>query len=164
MSRRFSTFLPQHVDWAGFAARAPHFGGPRARGSAKQKAGRRYERRAQEYLEQLFPDDYVASPWLVFRLKQEPFVRWCQPDGIRVDPWARTITIVEIKLSHTPDAYTQINGIYMPVLQHIFHGWDFRQVEVARWYDPNTHFPVPVQLISHVQLAPRGRFAVHLYG
>lgn len=163
MSRRFTTFSPSAVGWAGFAKESPTFFG-RKRNSRAQKAGKKYEREAQAYLESLFPDEYVASPWLVFRLKKEPMLRWCQPDGIKVDVWTRTITIFEIKLRHTPEAYTQINGIYLPVLMHLFQGWAFRQVEVTHWYDPQTPFPVPIQLVSHLPLVPRDKFAVHLYG
>lgn len=161
--RRFFCFEAWQVEWAAVAATIPHFGARKNRPTQAQKAGLRYERKAQDYLQSLYPDSYVASPWLVFRLRQEPCLRWCQPDGVIVDPSASTITIVEIKLRHMAEAYTQVNGIYLPVLRKIFPGWHFRQVEVTRWYDPAANFPVPVQLLSGIDVASRSRFGVHIW-
>lgn len=161
--RRFFHFEPGQVEWAALAARAPYFGGRKNRMSDAQRAGIRYERRAQQYLMELFPDTYVPSPWLVFRLRQEPCLRWCQPDGFVLDIERGILIIVEIKLRHMVEAYTQVNGIYMPVLKKIFPNYSFRQVEVTRWYDASTHFPVPVQLLSGIEMAPASRFGVHLW-
>lgn len=161
--RRFTTFEPSFVDWAGFAEYAPHFGGRKNRTSQAQKAGLRYERKAQGYMLELHPDQYVASPWIVFRLKGEPLLRWCQPDGILVDIAQARLTIVEIKLRHMVEAYVQVTGIYEPVLRKLFPGWQFRHLEVTRFYDPDTHFPVPVQLVSTPELTPHGRFGVHIW-
>lgn len=161
--RKFCIFEADQVLWAGLLREPPHFGGRKNRSTYAQRLGIRYEHKAQEHLLELFPDGYVASPWIAFRLKGEPMLRFCQPDGIIVDPWQGRVTIVEIKLRHMPEAYTQITGIYHPVLSHLFPGWDIRHVEMTRWYDPHIHFPVPVQLISDLTLVPRGRFGVHIW-
>jgi len=163
--RHLNVFDFNQVSWAALAQAAPHFGGRKNRSSQAQKAGLRYERKAQEYLQELFPDHYVASPWLVFRLVREPYMRWCQPDGILIEPERSFVTIIEIKLRHMPEAYAQINGIYLPVLRRLFagSGFHFRQLEVVRWYDPSQQFPVPVQLVSTPALTPTGRFGVHIF-
>lgn len=161
--RAFFTFEPEQVAWAGILAQPPHFGARKNHSSPAQKLGIRYERRAQEHLLSLYPDNYVPSPWIAFRLKGEPMLRFCQPDGFIVDIPDKRITIVEIKLRHMVEAYTQIVGIYDPVLRNIFPGWDVRHVEMTRWYDPHTAFPVPVQLLSCIDLAPNGRFGVHIW-
>lgn len=160
--RNFLVFEPNQVEWAAISRNAPHFG-RKNYGSRAMRAGIKYERRAQGYLNELYPDTYVESPWLMFRLRREPMLRWCQPDGMVVDIERGILLIVEIKLRHCAEAYTQINGIYHPVLHKIFPGFAFRQVEVTRWYDPATHFPVPVQLVSSLSLVPSGRFGVHIW-
>jgi hypothetical protein len=164
MMRRFTTFDAEAVDWAAFAANAPHFGGRKNRSSPAQKAGLRYERKAQVYLEEMYPNNYVASPWIVFRLRHEPMVRWCQPDGLVVDPQESKLTIIEIKLRHMAEAYTQMTGIYDPVIRKIFPpNWRIRHCEVVRYYDPDSLFPVPVQLVTDPLMTPAGRFAVHIW-
>lgn len=162
--RSFTTFEPSAVEWAAFSAVTPRFGGRKNHGrSPAQREGLRYEARAQDYLLQLYPDTYVPSPWLTFRLRHEPMPRWCQPDGIIVDMETGRLIIIEIKLRHMAEAYTQVIGIYQPVLKKIFPGWEMRHVEMVRWYDAGSYFPVPVQLISNIDLAPRGRFGVHIW-
>jgi hypothetical protein len=125
--------------------------------------GLRYERRAQEYLLEVYPDSYVPSPWIAFRLRYEPLLRYCQPDGLLVDIEQGRVTIIEIKYRHMVEAYVQLTGIYDPVVKKLFPGWDVRHVEMARWYDPGTAFPVPVQLLSCIDLAAKGRFGVHIW-
>jgi hypothetical protein len=161
--RRFFCFESWQVEWAALASSTPRFGAKKNHSTEAQKAGIRYERRAQEYLMELYPDTYVASPWLVFRLQREPTMRWCQPDGFIVDVERGVLTIVEIKLRHMVEAYTQVTGIYHPVLKKIFPRFSFRHVEVTRWYDPATDFPVPVQLLSGIDLASSSRFGVHVW-
>lgn len=127
-------------------------------------AGIRYERKAQAYLQELYPDTYVASPWLMFRMAYEPLLRWCQPDGLLFDIERGEITIVEIKLRHMKEAYTQITGIYHPVLRSIFPiPWTFRHLEVTRFYDPAVPFPARIQLVSDPMLTPKSVFGVHIY-
>lgn len=161
--RNFCVFEASQVAWAGLMRFPPHFGGRKNRPSVAQRLGIRYERRAQEYLLELFPDTYVPSPWVAFRLNGEPMLRFCQPDGIVIDIPSGRVLLIEIKLRHTPEAYTQITGIYEPVLTKLFPGWEIRHVEMTRWYDPHTYFPVPVQLVSDLTLVPRGRFGVHIW-
>jgi hypothetical protein len=164
MVRNFVTFEEGMVDWAGLAVGRPFFGGKKNRSSEAQKAGIRYERRAQEYLTELFPDQYVASPWVAFRLKGEPLIRWCQPDGLIVDIERSRVTVVEIKLRHCIEAYIQLNGIYLPVIRRIFPlPWELRQIEVTRYYDAMTAFPVKAQLVSSVDLVPKHQFGVHIF-
>jgi hypothetical protein len=162
--RRFELFDADAVTWAAFANFRPHFGGRKNRSSPAQKAGIRYEYKAQDYLEALYPVHYVRSPWLMFRLKGEPIPRFCQPDGIIVEPERSRIIIVEIKLRHCAEAYTQVTGIYAPVLRKIFPPpWGFRFVELTRWYDPAVSFPAPIQKLSDISLVPGGRFGVHIW-
>lgn len=163
MHRNFLVFEPRDVQWAGMCRYPPSFGARKNRSSQAQRAGLKYERKAQEHMMALYPDSYVPSPWLMFRLKSEPLLRYCQPDGFVCDIERGIITIVEIKLRHCAEAYSQVIGIYWPVLKQIFPTFEFRWMELTRFYDPMTDFPVPVQMVSDVDLVPRGRFAVHIW-
>lgn len=162
--RHFITFEPQNVEWAGLMRRPPHFGGRKNRSSAAQRAGINYERRCQdEYLSQLYPDTYIPSPWVAFRLKREPLLRYCQPDGLIVDIPRLRVIITEIKLRHCREAYIQLTGIYEPVVRRLFAGWDVRLVEVCKWYDSGIPFPVQPVMLSDLDLAPYGRLGVHIW-
>lgn len=164
MVRNFVTFEEGMVDWAGLAVHRPRFGGRRLPTTGAQKAGLAYERRAQGYLCELFPDQYVPSPWVAFRLKGEPLIRYCQPDGLIVDIAQSRVTVVEIKLRHCIEAYIQLNGIYLPVVRKLFPlPWELRQLEVTRYYDAMVGFPVKPQLVSNVELTPRSQFGVHIF-
>lgn len=161
--RNFHIFHTEQVVWAAIMSGPPYFGGRKNRQTRVQKAGIAYERKAHAYLNALYPDTYVESPWIAFRLKGEPMLRYCQPDGVLIDILERKLTIIEIKLRHMPEAHTQITGIYAPVLHFLFPEFRVRHVEFCRWYDPHTAFPVSVQLISDIALAPHNKFAVHIW-
>lgn len=161
--RRFITFEPSAVEWAGFMTRPPHFGGTKNHSSPAQRAGLKYERKAQDYLGELYPDHQVPSPWLAFRLKHEPLLRFCQPDTLLVEPELSRVTIIEIKLRHCREAFTQLSGIYDPVVRRLFPRWDIRWVELCKWYDPGIPFPVQPVLLSDISLAPRFGVGVHIW-
>lgn len=161
--RNFSLFSLEQVEWAAFMRSPPRFGGRKNRQSRAQRAGVAYERKAQDWLEELYPDTYVRSPWIAFRLKGEPMMRYCQPDGVVIDIVESKLTIIEIKLRHMPEAYQQITGIYEPVLRKILPEFRVRRVELVQWYDPHTYFPTRVQMISDISLAAHGAFCVHIW-
>lgn len=102
--------------------------------------GVRYERKVQTYLESVFGDRYVPSPWIAF--DQNGRRRFCQPDGLIFDIPNGRITIVEIKLRHTYRAYQQLARVYFPLLSRMFptDKWRFELVEVVKWYDCNEPF------------------------
>lgn len=162
--KNYDTLDLGEVFSCGFAAEPPRFDtGGRVRGV--RRAGQVYEWKAQEYFCQRY-DCYLRSPWLVFRSRTSPQLQWCQPDGLLFVPERRTIIICEIKLKHTPDAYWQVKNLYEPVLRAIFKGrsWSFRALEIVKWYDPLSYFPVDPQLVQDPLLTPRGEgMGVHIW-
>ncbi len=156
--------LATSVSWAELASGAPH-AVPRARGSSARSAGIRYERKAQAHLQDAFPLHYASGPWLRYRNRNEQNLRWCQPDGLLVDFAHSLITIVEIKLRHTSDAWWQIRRLYEPVLRRLFDGFglDFAALEFVRWYDPHTSFPEAHRLVRDPQRLSAGEFGVHIW-
>lgn len=126
---------------AKFASQTPSFISTK-RHRGKRATGIRYERRAQEILLQEYPT-YVASPWLTF-LDDKNKLHWCQPDGFFLDLKRGIITIAEIKIKHTSDAWWQIWHLYVPVMRNIFPTYEFRGIEIVKWYDPAVVFPKSV--------------------
>lgn len=126
--------------------------------------GIRYEKKAQKYLSELYADQYVQSPWIRFVSLGSGQIRWCQPDGILLDIVRGTVTIIEIKSSHTSKAWYQIDRLYLPVLQCIFPQdlWLYRRCEVVRYYDPLVAFPEPIKLVPDLSQLDH-RFGVHIF-
>jgi len=129
--------------------------------------GIRYERKAHQYLAERFPSGHVLAPWVSFKSRERIGYFHCQPDALILDLRRNSITVVEIKLKHTSDAWWQVRQLYMPVVQHIFGpSWDYIAVELAKWFDPHTKFPERFEFVDDVgdlpALSPR-TFHVHLW-
>jgi hypothetical protein len=151
-----------------FSNYAPPFIRPVVR-RGRRAEGMRYERKAQAYLDEAAKGKYIPSPWLRFANKPTrgvaKTVQWCQPDGIIIDLFAGLITIVEIKLQHTSNAWFQTRQLYEPVLQAIFPRWlwSYSVIEVVCWMDPDVAFPERFSFIPDILEARAGGFHVHLW-
>lgn len=130
----------------------------------KKGEGVRYERKAQSYLEQVYGESYVASPWLRFRSNTDSDWRYCQPDGLHFDFRSGLIVIVEIKLKHTAQAWWQVRELYQPVLECLFGNlWQFAACEVVKWYDPHTYFPEAITPTPDLAALHPGSFGLHIW-
>jgi hypothetical protein len=141
-----------NVQFAKMSLAAPPF--LRKRKYKGRKAeGIRYERKVQEHLSFEYPESYLPSPWFQFKKEGTDRFLWCQPDGI----------IIEIKHSHTSDAWWQTRRLYMPVMAVAFDQelWTIQVCEVVRWYDAATAFPEPIELASEPN-RPSSKFKVHI--
>ncbi len=157
-------FIPAgDVQWAQFAASPPPFMSRPQRLRGARAEGKRYERKAQEYLLQRFPTTYVPGPWLIFA-NRTGRQRWCQPDGLLIDLPAGLIVVVEIKLKHTGAAWWQVERLYTHVLRRAFRApWRFAALEVVRWFDPHVHFPPPFNFCADPGEVTLGSFGVHIW-
>lgn len=140
--------------WARFAKTGPKFY-VRHRISVRQKMGIKFE----EMLQWRLSDkhwNYVPRPWLQFMRKGEGRLQHCQPDGLMIDVSTGTVTVVEMKLAHTTDAWWQMRQLYVPVLRHMFPPtrWQYRCVTIVRFFDPTIQFPEPLLVIDDVLEAP----------
>ena len=131
--------------------------------TGRRAEGIRYENKVQTHLLYEFPDMYVPSPWLHFRNEDNRRLHWCQPDGIIIDLLRGIVTCIEIKYSHTSDAWWQTRKLYVPVLQRIFPAnlWSVQICEIVKWYDAAVHFPEPIELASEPH-RPSRKFKVHI--
>ena len=91
-------------------------------------------------------------------------MRFCQTDGIILDTASKRITLVEVKYSHTPQAYWQMENLYIPVLQAAFKGlgYTFLTVEVVKWFDCAIQCPRRPVLRERIEDAKPGEFVVHI--
>lgn len=129
--------------------------------TGRRAQGVRYEKRVQEHLQELFPHTYVPSPWIHFLADGR--WRWCQPDGLIVDAERGRIIVVEVKYSHTPEAWWQVERLYLPVLRLCFEPrlWTFERCEVVKWFDPAVQFPEEIELTPEVDRVS-DKFRVHI--
>lgn len=124
---------------------APSFARKGSRKGAKGN-GLRYEARVHKTLLADYFSTYLPSPW--FRFVDDNGMRWCQPDGLIIDIQRGRITIIEIKTSHIGEAWWKLHKLYLPVVRTLFgQDFEYRCLEVVRYYDPAISFPL-------VKLAP----------
>lgn len=134
----------------------------RRRAGTPRQRGIEYEAKAQQYLVHEYGKAYQQGPWFSYTDDEEK-LKFCQPDGLLLSPHKNLITIIEIKLNHTMDAWFQLRELYLPVVAKLFPTWEIATCEVVRWFNGDMSGPVPLQLIRYVDLARPNQFAVHIW-
>jgi hypothetical protein len=71
-------------------------------------------------------------------------------DGVIFDFATNTICVVEVKLRHSGDAWHQLNGFYLPIVQKAFPSRRVRALEIVKYYDPEVFLPGECELICDV--------------
>ena len=143
--------------------RSPPF--PQVRPSgARQRQGLKYEASVHQKLEQTFELSYFPGVWFKYEGPGDD-IRYCQVDGLIVSSSRRCITLVECKYSHTPDAYWQMENLYVPVLRAWLRDageWSISTVEVVKWFDPATACPRKPVLRADLRDVKPNEFAIHI--
>jgi len=165
MSALWHTREVTEVIWSQATLNVPTFARKKKPLRGRRGQGIRYEVRAQRYLQELYGLSYYASPWFKYREHETEMLRWCQPDGLLIDVEKGILWIVEIKYQHTYEAYRQLIKCYLQVIEKSFPPelWEFRFVEVVKWYDPQVKLPVEVKLCKLPHYAAEGDFGVHIW-
>lgn len=133
------------------SSHAPSFARKGSRTGAKG-AGLRYEAKVQRTLLTDYFSEYLPSPWL--RFVDDHGMRWCQPDGLIIDMKLGRVTIVEVKTSHTGEAWWKLHRLYLPVVRKLLGpDFEYRCLEVVRYYDASILFPL-VKLAATPSVAP----------
>lgn len=125
-----------------------------------QHIGLRYEAQVQSQLVKLF-QEYVPEPELSFY--DQGVRRSVRPDGILVRK--NHLVIFEIKYTHVPEAWWQLEKLYKVVLDGLYHR-PISLVEICRSYDPSTPFPCEVGMISDLETwvsEHRSTFGVYVW-
>lgn len=134
----------------------------------KKRRGRRalgikYELRGHDHFFQKFGEFYFPSQWWKFK-EVDKAPRWCQTDGLLIDPYVGLITVLEFKYQHTSDAWWQLRKLYLPVVSTAFgFDWEYSVCEVVKWYDPSTAFPERVKMAKCPSIVRPGEFGVHIW-
>ena len=113
-------------------------------------------------LEDRYGLSFIPGPW--FEYENEGSSGYCQTDGILLNESRRIILIVEVKYKHTPEAYWQLENLYLPVARVFFResSWQLATVEVVKWFDPSTSCPKRPILQDDLEQVRPGQFAVHI--
>lgn len=111
-----------------------------------------YERRVQERFLSEYSGRYIGSPWFRF-WRRNGTQGLCQPDGLLFSFDKGFIVIVEIKHSHTVDAWFQLTKLYLPVVEAVFPPrlWRYSRIEVTKTFDPHERFPEPLRIVSDLE-------------
>lgn len=134
------------VDWLGVPPFVPR---RLSRKSSAKAAGLRYERKIQSRLSK---DHQLFLPHLVFAFHSSYGRERCIPDGVAIstrDP--SLLTIIEIKLRHTEDAWYQLNDLYLPVVRKALPNHKIQLLEICKFYDPAIKLPGPFTLVYDVE-------------
>ena len=109
----------------------------------RRAEGLRFERKVQNALEQrysnfcppvpIFYSDAVNPQWVGI------------PEGFffQADRPEPCVVALEIKLRHSSAAWTELKGLYVPVLRKAF-GLPVRSLEVVKYFEPREKCPAPV--------------------
>jgi hypothetical protein len=128
----------------------------------RRAAGILYEERVHVEFEKRFPG-YLPGMWFEYG-DAEADGKWCQTDGLIIDPWKGRIVIVEVKLQHCAAAFYQLFKTYLPVLREVFGGtYELACLEVVRWFDCATLVPKVPAMCKEPELARVNQFNVYIW-
>lgn len=111
--------------------------------SAAKVAGLRFEARVQRALGKRF-QGYMPAPRVEFR--DDSGYRVVRPDGLL--PLRNRAVLFEIKHTHMPEAWWQLERLYRPLVEHWVAPIPVQVIEIVRTFDPQMPFPCPVELIT----------------
>lgn len=125
-----------------------YFEGGRGNSPAK-RAGIAYERKVHRHFSSFWPKEWRTHPWIRFSDKSGS--RYCCPDALLVSPRRQRCIIVEVKYTHTSDAWWQLRKLYEPVVQKIFGArLQTSILEITKSYDPAIPFPEPIDFLRKI--------------
>lgn len=84
--------------------------------------------------------------------------RYCQPDILLLDYQNKCAVVVEVKLRWTPDAWWQLQRLYIPVLQRALSDWILIPLCITKSYDPAIPVPEEVRFCDDLFDASPGNF------
>lgn len=130
-----------------------------------------YQKKILQTLSDLYSDDFIPSPWFRYGFNYNNSIHYnvCQPDGIllKQKDAKLIVTIIEVKLAHTADAYFQLFDLYLPILQRYYGEHtpllEFRMLEIVKFYDPNKVVPARVHLTPNENDLPPNEFCVKIW-
>ena len=124
---------------------------PPKRRSAAQRLGLKYEKDVcSELLTTLDPvkGSLLFQPAFRFNAGRA-FDEHAIPDIVYLAP-SNVITIFEIKLKHTADAWYQLRKLYRPIVAKAYPGHAINLCEVCKWYDPSIKLIGETEIVDNL--------------
>lgn len=141
------------------------FAGKRTYRSGAQKAGLAYQRKVEAWLSRTcVRDNLLCGPWFCYS-DRTGRRSYCQPDVLIFSPGSAfdLVSVVEIKLRWTSDAWWQLNQLYLPVLTTALPGKKFSRLVICKSYDPAVRVGEPVNLVDLPEEADPSKFNVMVW-
>lgn len=158
--RTYSKLKESQIEWAAFRSTGPFL--PSKGNTASQKKGLAYERKVLRHYVETFELRFFPSQWIVYGSGGK--THWAQLDGLLLLEDPARVVILEVKLSHTAQAYWQVENLYRPLVQYLFRRSNRRvcAVEITKWYDCAVAFPCRPRLLPSILAASEREFGVHI--
>jgi hypothetical protein len=135
------------------------------RRSYAQQLGLRYERKVLVHLLETLDKNVIFQPAFRFRSAGTAFDQFAIPDALYLSP-SNVLTIFEIKLRHTADAWYQLKRLYLPIIQKAYPAIDrINLVEICANYDNSIKLPSTtiVDDLAAWTAEARPQFGVYLW-
>lgn len=134
----------------------------RTRCSPAQKAGLRYEANAFSHL-QIALSNFQMHPTLRFQSEGRRLSEICIPDALTTSKDGRAITIIEIKLRHTHEAWNQLHNLYLPVARKLFPRSVINLLEICQNFDPGVNLPGESEMVDDLSWVeqPQSRYGIY---
>lgn len=91
---------------------------------------------------------FTPHPVFKYKVHENSTVFSAIPDGLALHPSRQELTIIEIKLRHSIDAWAQLFNLYVPVVSLAFPGWKIKVLEICKWYDPDVKLPIKPFMVT----------------
>src|SRR5258707_14429950 len=113
-----------------------------------QKRGLKYQAKVEKELERLYSGLVLLRPWFWYKLNWER--KQCQPDAVLFDAKFSRCSILEIKYSTIPEAWTKLSQLYAPVVQKAYR-IPVSLVLITRMFDPHLKFETQITQIEGLE-------------
>jgi hypothetical protein len=90
--------------------------------------GRAYENKVAKYLDAQY-HGVVHEPWIEYADINGR--GWCAPDILMVPEEPGQLLLAEVKLTTTPDAETELRGLYLPVVEFLYPEHDIKLLQIS---------------------------------
>lgn len=133
----------------------PNFAKTKKLPKGSKRKGLLYQERVVERLETMVEDTMVplAGPW--FEFVDATGHRYAQADWIGIDLSKGFVCIAEVKLNRVPDAWWQLNRLYLPLVERLFPEFDIGCLEIATTIC-NFQTPDAVELVTSLSQVEKG--------
>jgi hypothetical protein len=128
------------------------------------RRGLKYEEKVHARLQEAHGLQYFPQQWWKYFVSNDSREHYAQTDGLLFLPDRKLCVLLEVKYNHTPEAYWQVENLYIPLLQRFLRNTDYKiaAVEVCKWFDPQTPFPVRPTLCEELTAVHVEKFNVHI--